>query len=124
MTQRRRVKLALLWLALALAAGLLAYPSTAQAASDDEGRSATAAPATDNVGYHGGPVMTGDMKAYLIFWEPTGTPVSPRFDQLLKRYFRDVGDSGLYANNRQYTDSSGGAPTDVNLAGVFRDSSP
>jgi hypothetical protein len=37
---------------------------------------------------------------------------------LLRRYFRDVGDSGLYANNEQYTDTSGQAPTDAELAGM------
>jgi hypothetical protein len=135
MTHALPASRALRWLALALAAGLLAYPSTAQAASDTGARptAATArsldratvqAPSSDDVVYHGGPVMAGDMKAYLIFWEPSGSTVSPRFDRLLKRYFRDVGDSGLYANNRQYTDSAGGAPTGADLAGVFRDSRP
>jgi Phosphate-induced protein 1 conserved region len=119
------MKRALPWLALALATGLIAYPSAAEAASDIGGGSTAAAVNTsDNVVYHGGPVMAGDMKAYLIFWEPAGSTVSPRFDRLLKRYFRDVGDSGLYANNRQYADTTGGAPTDADLAGVFRDTRP
>ena len=125
MTYGRRIERALLCLALALAASWIAYPSTAQAAPAVSARSTSAAGnISDNVVYHGGPVMAGDMKAYLIFWEPTGTTVSPRFHRLLKRYFRDVGDSALYANNRQYTDTAGRAPTDADLAGVFRDTRP
>jgi hypothetical protein len=112
MTPGRRRKRALLAFALALAAGVLAAPSTAQAAP------------ADDVVYHGGPVMAGEMSAYLIFWEPAGSTVSPRFDQVVQRYFRDVGDSGLYANNRQYTDTTGAGPTDADLAGVFRDTRP
>ena len=75
------------------------------------------APTTSNVTYHGGPVIAGEMQVYAIFWEPSGSFVSSKFNMLLKRYFRDVGGSGLYANNGQYTDSSGQAPTGAELAG-------
>jgi hypothetical protein len=77
-----------------------------------------------NLLYHGGPVMTGTTKAYAIFWEPTGTFVSATYNSLLKRYFRDVGDSPLYENNEQYTDTSGGAPEDAVLANTWVDKSP
>ena len=78
MMQGRRMKAALLWLAVTLAAGLIAYPATAQAASDAGGRLTSAATdASDDVVYHGGSVMAGDMKAYLIFWEPAGAPREP-----------------------------------------------
>jgi hypothetical protein len=87
-------------------------------------RSAPAAATVSNVIYHGGPVMAGEMQVYAIFWEPGGSFVSPKFNMLLKRYFRDVGGSGLYANNGQYTDSSGQAPTGAELAGTFVDRSP
>ena len=72
------------------------------------GAAAAAAPAPiGNVTYHGGPVMAGEMQVYAIFWEPAGSSVSPRYNHLLRRYFRDVGGSGLYANNRQYPDGTG-----------------
>jgi hypothetical protein len=86
--------------------------------------SAPAAPTTSNVTYHAGPVIAGEMQVYAIFWEPSGSFVSSKFNMLLKRYFRDVGRSGLYANNGQYTDSSGQAPTGAELAGTFVDRSP
>jgi hypothetical protein len=105
----------LLRLVVALAVGLVAWPSAARAAP---------ATAPGGVVYHGGPVMAGDVRAYLLFWQPAGSTVSPRFDHLLERWFRDVGDSALYAIARQYRDSTGAAPADVHLAGVFRDTRP
>src|SRR5216117_2462659 len=79
---------------------------------------------TGNVIYHGGPVMAGNMKAYAIFWEPSGSLVSATYNELLERYFRDIGDSGLYANNQQYTEADGRAPAHAKLAGAFVDTSP
>ena len=121
-------------LALTVLAGLLASPSGARGVS---GKVVTAAPGaswalggapaavtTSDAFYHGGPVMAGVMQVYAIFWEPTGSFVSSKFNMLLKRYFRDVGGSGLYANNGQYADSSGQAPTGADLAGTFVDRSP
>jgi hypothetical protein len=67
--------------------------------------------------------MAGEMQVYAIFWEPAGSVVSSKFNMLIKRYFRDVGDSGLYANNGQYTDRSGQAPAGAELAGTFVDRS-
>ena len=69
-------------------------------------------------------MMAGQMRVYAIFWEPKDFSVSPKFNMLLKRYFRDVGESGLYANNRQYADGSGQAPAGAELAGTFVDTSP
>jgi hypothetical protein len=68
--------------------------------------------------------MAGNMKAYAIFWEPSGSVVSSTYNELLERYFGDVGDSGLYADNQQYTDADGRAPTHAKLAGAFVDTSP
>jgi hypothetical protein len=104
--------------ALTLAAGLLMNTSSAQAAST------SASPTTSNLIYHGGPVMAGEMKAYAIFWEPRGSFVSASYNRLLKRFLRDIGDSGLYENNQQYTNASDQAPTGAELAGTFVDTSP
>ena len=107
----RRRKLLLPLLTVVVAAGWLMNPSSAHAAS------------TGNLIYHGGPVMAGNMKAYVIFWEPSGSFVSSTYNELLQRYFRDIGDSGLYANNQQYTQADGRAPTHAKLAGTFVDTS-
>jgi hypothetical protein len=110
---RQRPKLLLLpLLTLTLVAGWLMNSSSARAAT------------ASNVIYHGGPVMAGNMKAYAIFWEPSGSFVSSTYNELLQRYFGDIGESGLYANNRQYTDTKDRAPEDAKLAGAFVDTSP
>jgi hypothetical protein len=132
MRQQPRLLL-LVVLALTVVAGLLMNPPGARGASGTVQSapgavwargSAPAAVTSSNVLYHGGPVMAGEMQVYTIFWEPRGSFVSPKFNMLLKRYFRDVGGSGLYANNKQYTDSAGQAPTGAKLAGTFVDRSP
>lgn len=116
---KQRPKLLLLpLLTLTLVMGLLMNQSSAQAAS------AFSAPTTSNLIYHGGPVMEGEMMAYAIFWEPRGSVVSTTYNKLLKRFLRDIGNSGLYENNEQYTDARGKAPTGVELAGTYVDTSP
>ena len=74
-----------------------------------------------NLQYNGGPVMTGTTNVYAIFWEPTGN-VSSTYHSLIERYFTDVGGTGLYKNNTQYTDSSGNASSNTTLAGSWVDS--
>jgi hypothetical protein len=70
----------------------------------------------------------------VIFWEPPtlqdGSParVSPTYNALIKRYFRDVGGSGLYENLTQYYELRGGTKEHIRnasgLGGVWLDSSP
>jgi Phosphate-induced protein 1 conserved region len=111
MIPRRKLRLLSL-LAVVATAGWLMNPSSAHASG------------TGNAIYHGGPVVTGNMKVYVIFWEPSGSFVSSTYNELLQRYFRDIGDSGLYANNQQYTQADGRAPEHAKLAGTFVDTSP
>ena len=118
MKQRPKLLLFLLLLALTLVVGLLMNPASVRAASTSGG------PTTADLIYHGGPVMAGEMQAYAIFWEPGGSFVSATYNKLLKRFLRDIGNSGLYENNEQYTDVSGQAPTGAELAGTFVDTSP
>ena len=118
MKQRPKLLLFLLLLTLTLVAGLLMNPASAQAAPTSGG------PTTSNLIYHGGPVMAGEMQAYAIFWEPGASFVSATYNKLLKRYLKDVGSSGLYHTNEQYTDSRGQAPTDAELAGTLVDTAP
>lgn len=77
----------------------------------------------ENLSYGGGPVMGGTAQVYAIFWEPTGSSVSANYNSLILRYFGDVGGTGLYANNTQYTDSTGAAPSNATLAGSWVDTS-
>ena len=133
MKQRLRLLFLLPFLALALVAGAFMHPSTAEAAASKvlqsqpqifwaKGRSPNSGGVTKhNLIYHGGPVVEGEMKAYAIFWEPDNAFVSSTYNELLKRYFRDVGDSPLYENNEQYTDARGQAPADAELAGTWVD---
>src|SRR5215471_4239933 len=70
---------------------------------------------TTDLVYHGGPVMTGPTKTVAIFWEPatlqSGDPgtVSAQYNTLLKRYFTDVGGSGLYDIATQYSSIKNGS---------------
>ena len=65
----RRRKLLLPLLTVVVAAGWLMNLSSAHASS------------TGNLIYHGGPVMAGNMKAYAIFWEPSGSFVSSTYNE-------------------------------------------
>ena len=77
-------------------------------------------PNVTNMTYHGGSVVSGTMNVFAIFWEPFGR-VSANYNSLITRYFNDVGGHGLYNNNSQYTNSTGGHPITSTLAGVWDD---
>ena len=74
-----------------------------------------------NLIYHGGPEMDGTANTYAIFWEPTGSYVSPTYNSLITRYFNDIGKSKLYHIDTQYHDSSGKFPSSSVLAGTWVD---
>ena len=76
---------------------------------------------SNNLVYRGGPVMEGTAQAYAIFWEPTGSYVSPRYNSLILQYFKDIGSSSLYHNDTQYKDSTNNAPTSAVLGGSWID---
>ncbi len=132
MTKRVFGMLLLPLLALTLAVGVFT-PSTAEAASRPhrhtphffKSRHAVKSFASgNNLVYNGGPIMSGTMQSYAIFWEPPGSYVSSSYNSLIQRYFSDVGSSGLYKNNTQYTDSNGNAPSSATLAGSWVDTAP
>jgi PKD repeat protein len=69
-----------------------------------------AAPA-GNVNYQGGPVLHS-AAPYVIYWDPTGTGITARSEQVIDQYLTDVStDSGetddTYGVGRQYYDSAG-----------------
>lgn len=80
--------------------------------------------ATTNLSYHGGPVMTGTVTTYAIFWEPTGSYVSPTYNSLILQYFNDVGSSPLYQNLTQYYSKHGKYPANSALGGFWVDKRP
>ena len=129
MKQGRRVFLVPL-LALALLIMTLAGPLNASAASaplmgaKTKNANLVQPHIVSNLLYHGGPVMGGTTLVFAIFWEPTGSFVSPAYNKLILRYFGDVGPSPLYHNNIQYKDAGGNVPTNSVLAGVFVDTAP
>lgn len=84
--------------------------------------SVTAQAATTNLTYHGGPVMSGVIHIYAIFWEP-GNKVAANYNALIERYFRDIGSSPLYKIARQYSDSRHNFPSGAMLSGVYVDHS-
>jgi hypothetical protein len=65
--------------------------------------------------------MAGTANAYAIFWEPTGSFVSPTYNSLITRYFGDIGGSSLYHINTQYSQSGGGNASNAVLAGSWVD---
>lgn len=73
-----------------------------------------------NLSYHGGPVQAGTANVFAIFWQPTNN-VSAGYHSLIQQFFGDIGGSTLYHNNIQYTQTGGGAPSNVVLAGTFVD---
>jgi len=77
-------------------------------------KSSKTAPLASNLTYHGGPVMKNTANVYAIFWEPTNN-VQSGYNSLINRYFNDVNGSGLYHNNTQYHDSTGGDPSAEHL---------
>ncbi len=79
-----------------------------------------AASTSSNVPYQGGPVMAGTMNVYAIFWEPPSSSVSANYNNLIVRYFKDVGGSPLYKINNQYPQTAGTPPLDP-LNAVLKD---
>lgn len=105
-------------LMLPLIANAGSVSSTQHLAGTKHNSSATS---SGNLIYHGGPEMDGTTNTYAIFWEPTGSFVSPTYNSLITRYFGDIGSSKLYHINTQYHDSSGNFPSNSVLAGSWVD---
>ena len=92
------------------------------------GGQAAALVGPSNLVFHGGPVMTS-FAAYLIFWLPPGvhfsSPVSDaNYEQLMMRYFQDVGGSPFYDIVTQYPGSNGTPANAVTRGGSVVDTSP
>ncbi len=77
----------------------------------------------NNLGYGGGPVMTGTMHTYAIFWEPNGN-VDAHYNSLIQRYFGDIGGSPLYKIAGQYKQANGAYASNSVHAASWVDSRP
>ena len=128
--KRPRMQLVVLVLALLLCALMLAPNYTSPARADDppvatvhfthspawyqQNRTKLPLGPTNNMTYHGGSVMQ-TVKAYTIFWQPSGSSAFPTgYQTLINRYFGDVGDTAFYNINTQYYQS----PPQVNMRNV------
>ncbi len=109
------------------AAALDTAPGLQHALRTRQNQQNTAAPAraarTNNLTYHNGPTMRTTSTTYAIFWVPTGSYVSSTYESLIQRYFGDVGGSGLYNNNTQYSDTTGHIINSSTLGGSYVDTS-
>jgi hypothetical protein len=90
-------------------------------ASSTKHAAAKTALRTSNLTYHNGPVMVGTTNIYAIFWEPSGSYVSPTYNSLILRYFGDIGGSSLYHIASQYTQTGGGYASNAVLASSWVD---
>ena len=117
-------------MALALMTGAVFRPLGAQAANVKanqphtlgvKSQRASQHPRQANLTYHGGPVVGGTMVAYAIFWQPTGKSVPPGYNNLILRYFADIGGSKLSHNDTQYKSSNGQFPSNATLGGSWVD---
>ena len=75
----------------------------------------------DNMVYRGGPVTTGNVQVFLIFWQPKGHSFSTGYQGLLQRFFEDFGQSSVFNIIHQYTDSTGQAAQSISLGGTIVD---
>ena len=79
--------------------------------------------------YHNGPVMRATSTSYAIFWLPptlqdgSATSVSATYMSLIKRYFGDIGGSGLYNTATQYYDTGGSIINSSTFGGAWLDTS-
>ena len=72
------------------------------------------------IGYHGGPVMTGTPAVYFIWYGLWGSSPTP---PILTDFITSLGGSNYFAINTLYRDASGGAPSgNIAYGGSFEDS--
>lgn len=89
-----------------------------------QARAAWLASGADNLTYHKGPTERPRSTSYAIFWQPTGSYMSPTYQSLLERYFGDIGGSPLYNVATQYYDSGGNIVNSSAYATAWVDTSP
>jgi PKD repeat protein len=107
---------------------LAVTPATATARRADARQAAAAGDSSNDLAYHGGPVMHTD-HTYSIYWEPPGHTSSAGYKDGIDRYLTDVAaDSGkttnVYATQSLYWDAAGTIAYDSTFAGRIVDTNP
>ena len=106
---KNKTKLQSLLLVLALSAGCLASPASAQ--SQKTGNVNT----TTKITYHGGPLVTGAPGVYIIWygcWDGTcGNAGNPTTQSILTDFISNVGGSPYFQINAMYPNTSGQTPS-------------
>jgi hypothetical protein len=83
-----------------------------------------------NLGYHGGPAITGANTAYAIFWGFTSANASAGYQRLVQQFFSDVShdstlSSDVYYSDGQYYGTGGAAIPDQSTSPIMiQDSNP
>lgn len=72
-----------------------------------------------NLKYHKGPTMRTNSVTYAIFWVPSGSTMSSGYQDLIQRFFGDIGGSNLYKNVTQYYDTVGGSKQNIQNKSSF-----
>ncbi len=88
---------------------------------------ASAASSSNNLLYHGGPVMHTNT-VYAIYWVPSGYTVSGRYESLINGFFQNVAaasgqTSNVYYSDTQYSDPSGSVQYSSGFGGSYVDTS-
>lgn len=85
---------------------------------------------TNNLSYHGGPVMQAGNRTYLIFWSDGSYTFDSTYISTIERYFNDVASAAnsttnVYYSDTQYTDAQGASITDKSTyGGAYLDQNP
>jgi len=87
------------------AAGSESLPASQRGSSTPDSFAIPAA-STNDLTYHGGPVMR-DPTNYVIIWNPPGSTFGANYQQLIEQYFTDNGGTPFMSINSQWNDSSG-----------------
>jgi Tol biopolymer transport system component len=90
--------------------------------------SCTATLGTQNVAYHGGPVMHS-VTTHLVYWEPVGHDNPPSYDTAISSFLGNVAaasgqNSNVFALDTQYCDKTGPISYQETYAGTTLDTQP
>ena len=77
----------------------------------------------DHVEYHNGRIVK-HATLYAIYWQPTGTYMSPKYQPVINEYFQDVGTTPQYKILTQYYDTSSHILNASSFGGSWTDTSP
>ncbi|MEO9171062.1 MAG: hypothetical protein ABI282_09185 [Candidatus Baltobacteraceae bacterium] len=77
----------------------------------------------DHVEYHNGSIVKL-AALYAIYWQPTGSYMSPKYKPVINEYFKDVGTTKQYKILAQYSDKNSHILNTSNFGGSWTDTAP